>query len=481
MTIMKRFTFFIFALQLFGICLAQDAPLFIQGGLEGAGATDDSYNSGGVITVNGFAISVPKNLLVQFPAAYVPFKDFAADQASMLGYEVNVIGNFINGVPWAAQIITYQFFEGLSSGFIESLNYAEGTIKIRAGPTLRISDPNAVFSVGYSGAPFFTADDESPSISSFSGFPMCIPRNTTDPLCPLTNRPFQGSGTFSAPNPLVMVPFLPGDFVTFSGIKRGNEVICFSIVANNVQVLTLQNLVYVRMELGLLGIANFNPNTELAESRFIGFTSNNRARIALYAMDIDPCTGATTDRIIAEIGLKNNEQNKFEFRADILGGYARDYRAVAEIDGVPRTRLTSNGLLAGTYVQPINVWVHGEQVIPGSAPPPNDFSEMPWLTRGVGVDENGNLWGPLEPFPQTGVLIDVPNCANAAIATADIDGAELSFTPSSVLLAGGPPPNVTVIESRDLGSLPRDSPPAKRVASPVWLPRGRASNKLAQL
>lgn len=64
-----------------------------------------------------------------------------------------------------------------------------------------------------------------------------------------------------------MVPFLPGDFVTFSGIKRGNEYICFSIVANNVQITTLQNLVYIRMELGKLGIANSNPNTELAESR----------------------------------------------------------------------------------------------------------------------------------------------------------------------------------------------------------------------
>ena len=55
--------------------------------------------------------------------------------------------------------------------------------------------------------------------------------------------------------------------MTFSGIKRGDEYICFSIVANNVQITTLQNLVYVRMELGKLGIANSNPNTELAESR----------------------------------------------------------------------------------------------------------------------------------------------------------------------------------------------------------------------
>jgi hypothetical protein len=106
-----------------------------------------------------------------------------------------VIGNFINGQPIAAQVIAYQFFEGLSSGFIESLDFAAGTMKIAAGPTVRISDPNGVFSIGNTVAPFFTADDESPSVTSFSGFPMCIPRNTSDPLCPASNRPFQGSGT----------------------------------------------------------------------------------------------------------------------------------------------------------------------------------------------------------------------------------------------------------------------------------------------
>lgn len=66
-----------------------------------------------------------------------------------------------------------------------------------------------------------------------------------------------------------MAPFLPGDFVTFSGIRRGNEMVVYSIVAQNVQITTLGDLVYIRMELGLLGIDNFNPNTELGESRVI--------------------------------------------------------------------------------------------------------------------------------------------------------------------------------------------------------------------
>lgn len=51
---------------------------------------------------------------------------------------------------------------------------------------------------------------------------------------------------------------------------------------------------------------------------------------------------------------------------------------------------------------------------------------MSWLTKGVGVDQNGNLWGPLDPFPQTGVAIDVPNCGT--VSAADFQGEETNTT-----------------------------------------------------
>lgn len=64
-----------------------------------------------------------------------------------------------------------------------------------------------------------------------------------------------------------MAPFQVGDFITFSGFRRGSEVIAFSIVAQNVQINTLGDIVYLRMELGLLGIDNPSANAEIAESR----------------------------------------------------------------------------------------------------------------------------------------------------------------------------------------------------------------------
>ncbi|RWA06494.1 hypothetical protein EKO27_g8611 [Xylaria grammica] len=377
-------------MNLFSKAYGQDAPLFVQGALQDATAFDDTFNTGGTISVAGFNITVPKNMQVEFPAAYVPWKDFAQEKDSMIGYETNVIGNFVNGVPIAAQILIYEFFEGLASGFIESIDFASGSMKIQNGPTLRINDPNAVFSVGYAEAPFFTADDESPSITSFSGFPMCIPRNTTDPLCPSTNRPFNGPGTFTAPDPLSMVPFLPGDFITWSGIRRGDEVIAFSIIAQNVQITTLQDLVYVRTELALLGVSNFNGNTELAESRIVGYASNSRSTVALTNSSTAPTFSRATR---ATTGI------------------------VAEVDGVPKTRTTKNGFLAGTYVQPVNVWIQAEQDVPGVPPPANDFSQLPWLTQGLGVDADGNLWGPLDPFPQSGLLIDALRAIPARFAS----------------------------------------------------------------
>lgn len=191
------------------------------------------------------------------------------------------------------------------------------------------------------------------------------------------------------------------------------------------------------MELALLGISNPSTNVELAESRvskgrihhhprdiraiicksftdsyvqFIGYTSNNRASAVLYARDVNPCTGAITNRILAAVPLRGgaNEQNKFIYQADLLSRYTREYYVEMEVDGIATTYNTKNGFKAGTYITPVTDWIQGEQVIPGTQPPAMDFSNMAFLTRGVGPDADGNVWGPLDPFPQTGVVAVSP-------------------------------------------------------------------------
>jgi hypothetical protein len=159
-----------------------------------ASAASSASNSGGSVTVNGYTIRVPDNTQVAFPAAFIGWHAFVDHKAEFGGYQMDVLGNIVGGTPIAAQISISQFELTAGTGYIDSVNY-DGRIVLRGGPTLRINDPNAVYSVGYTGRPFFTADDANPSITSFSGFPMCVPRNATDPLCPQSNRPVITGGS----------------------------------------------------------------------------------------------------------------------------------------------------------------------------------------------------------------------------------------------------------------------------------------------
>lgn len=248
-------------------------------GLIPKNATDKMYscspsgsehNSGGSISVNGFTIEVPKNLIAQFPVAWVPFKKMC-EEGGIGGYEVAISGNIVNGKATAAQISVGSPFmlEG-SIGYIETVDIESASLKIKNGPIVRINDPDAVFSKGLKERELFLADAENPSISSFSGFPMCIPRSENDPLCPASNRP----GTqqiFNAPNPLVMAPFKAGDFIEYSGLKRSDgSILAWEIVAVNVQITTqASNSVpnYIRMEDALIGVFDNGANVEVADIR----------------------------------------------------------------------------------------------------------------------------------------------------------------------------------------------------------------------
>lgn len=80
------FAFLLFALS----AIAQESLLFVQGSFEDAILEGEEFNSGGTIVVNGFTMAVPDNLLVQFPAAWVPWKDFVASKDMFIGFETMV-------------------------------------------------------------------------------------------------------------------------------------------------------------------------------------------------------------------------------------------------------------------------------------------------------------------------------------------------------------------------------------------------------
>lgn len=416
----------------------------------------------------GYTIQVPKNLQVVFPAAFIGWRDFVSQKSHFTGYEMDVVGNIVNGVPLAAQISIAQFSLAAAAGYIDSVNY-DGRIVLKNGPTLRVNDPNAVYSVGYTERPFFTADDQNPSISSFSGFPMCVPRNDSDPLCPQTQRPIVSGtskqGSVRAVDPLVMAPLVPGDYVEYSAFTAPNgEHIVYNLVATNIQITTSGIPAYIRMEDALVGVFSSGANQEVGQTRFVGMTSDQAANpIRIFAIDVDPCTGETTDREITSTSIITGAtRNKFDVRIvkpSAPGVYTREYRITAGAG----TKMTKNGILAGQYVQPVTEWIQAELTTPGLPPPGNEFTGFSHLVKGIGYDEDGVLWGPLSPFPQSGVTPFSAGCgpfvppapspssspSSSELPSATPDG---SASSSSLAPEASAPPTTLVTSTTSSGS-----------------------------
>jgi hypothetical protein len=122
--------------------------------------------------VNGFDIKVPKNLIVQFPTVFAPFKDLCGAGAG--GFETTVVGNIVDGTILAGQIQVAQRLglEG-SQGYITAID-SDGSLSVSGGVRVRVNDPDGLFGPKVDSAPMWVADTGSPSVASFSGFPMCI-------------------------------------------------------------------------------------------------------------------------------------------------------------------------------------------------------------------------------------------------------------------------------------------------------------------
>ena len=121
--------------------------------------------------------------------------------------------------------------------------------------------------------------------------------------------------------------------------------------------------------------------------------------VEIHAIDLDPCTGDESERLIGsatpEPGVGGRA--KWEFRTDrtSIGLYTRNYR----IRLASGTKETTDGILAGQYVQPVTEWIFPEVITPGATPPPLDFSGIGPLVNGFGPDAQGNIFHQLNPWP----------------------------------------------------------------------------------
>lgn len=264
---------------------------------------------------------------------------------------------------------------------------------------------------------------------------MCVPRSANDEACPQSNRL---GNSFTAPDPMTMSPLKEGDYIEFEGIKVGDEIIAYGMVAPSVQILTSGVPPFIRVEDMLIGVWDTQNAgvVEFADSRMIGVTSEAGATVTISRIEIDPCTGEEHDVVVGS-ATAAGARNKWTWRADsnVQTKYAREYKATANAG----TKLMKNGeILAGQYVAPVDEWIFPEITAPGTQPGKLDFTQMTHLRDGIGPDDDGNMWGQLSPWPDTSAPEPFKKCD--ATNTPPTTGGE---TGGGTGTGGGPAPVLT--------------------------------------
>jgi len=337
----------------------------------------------------------------------------------------------------------------------------------------------------------FQVDQDNPTILAETGFPMCIPRvtadpnaagNADDPQCPRTNRPiYTGSDTSGiTPQPALPVsgafytlfrmdtpanvdattcargacadprkqaPFEVGDYVTFAGSLEqdgvGSYVSAHTITAS-LGIYTQPGVdpAYVSIEVSLIGTGGltvFGAGEAAIRTKFEGMATDETRLIRLYGIDINPTTGATTDRewgtILPDQGPPTGAvRGRWRFRPPCTASVAttkactppkagqfipptREVRAVvdghsqfnpgtiipnaaSQVPGTPGSATVANGLFWGQYHAPIGEYIFPENV-PGTPVPENNFNTIPFLAYGGYQSITGIQAGVLNPWPSS--------------------------------------------------------------------------------
>jgi hypothetical protein len=427
------------------------------------------------------------------------------------------------------------------AGYINFMNYSTGEMEVGGvlgisgtGARVRINDPfvdanhNGIQDPGESGrygramSPDgrFMVDQDNPTIAAATGYPMCFPRVApsgidgveTDPLCPQGNRPISTglndalgahppAGQFDTlfrmpapvdgvlPDPRVQAPFEVGDYVTFAGtlIADGGAnggYISAHTITDNAGIYTQPGVdpAYVSTEVALIGTGGltvFGAGEAAVRTRFEGMTTDETRRIHLYGIDINPSTGATSDRdwgtIMPDPGPPNGAvRGRWRFRPPCLpfgsvsnkpdkecisgpgNGFlppTREVRAVIEghqqflpgtstpnpasqVPGTPSAVTTANGIYFGQYHAPIGEYIFPENV-PGTPIVENNFNTIDFLVFGGYSSFTGVIAGVLNPWPSN---VSPPS---RVCATPTINGPFSVANGASIQLSGSVNANAT--------------------------------------
>ena len=443
--------------------------------------------TGGWVEVNNNVIRIPQSTVVVFPNTLLTWEEAfelnpnthqtdpvfqtglaMADTVRFPGtYQINIQGNIVNGQYIAGLVFMFQDPGNFTQGYIEKFDYANGVMWVN-GYRVQINDPPITFTVpnpdgtplldsfgnptvltkgrysaGKSADPRFAVDQNNPTVTSETGYPMCIPSVSPyvdgsdgsegpalsllnpeaqqDPQCPEKNRPRDPTtGTLLVPiftmnlpgdpptvenpipqDPLVEMPFEVGDFVNIIGTLEMDDQGPF-ITATDVQALTVgayttpgTDPAYVIEEVVIQGTGGVDqalfPQEAGVRTRVEGFTTDVGRQIDVGAIDQD-CNGNLTFREPAwasnfpvepgppGIGVKGRWRMRFPQGGNFLPAVQNvGARVSGSLPGKNK-----NGLTYSEYQLPSSEFIFPENQVPGSRQPMSNFADILFLDNGMG-------------------------------------------------------------------------------------------------
>jgi len=443
--------------------------------------------TGGWVEVNNGMIRIPQSTVVIFPNTLLTWEEafelnpntHQTDPVFQTGlamsdtvrfpgtYQISVQGNIVNGQYIAGLVYLFQDPGNFTQGYIERFDYANGVMWVN-GMRVQINDPPITFTVpnpdgtprldgggnpvvltkgrysaGKSADPRFAVDQNNPTVTSETGYPMCLPsvspyvdgsdgsegpslsllnpENLQDPQCPEKNRPRDPTtGTLLVPiftmnqvddpptvenpipqDPLLEMPFEVGDFVNIIGTLEMDDQGPF-ITATDVQALTVgaytwpgTDPAYVIEEVVIQGTGGVDqalfPQEAGVRTRVEGFTTDIARQIDVGAIDQD-CNGNLTFREPAwaanfpvepgppGVGVKGRWRMRFPQGGNFLPAVQN---VGARVSGSSPGK-NKNGLTYSEYQLPSSEFIFPENQVPGSRQPKSNFADILFLDNGMG-------------------------------------------------------------------------------------------------
>jgi len=333
------------------------------------------------------------------------------------------------------------------------------------GALCEINDPVGRWGAVHSPDPRFTTDTGNPTVVANNGYPVGIPRvaptglpgDVGDAERPYTNRPpnnplstdpnqpfdpFLATGaplkTFNmpapggpagTPDPTKQLPLMVGDTIDYAGAlmkinqagpnTAANTFFSLHALAAELGVFTQPGVqpCYVAVEAFLMPTAEVrngppafggNPLTSIplensTRAVVVGFTTDPSQFVDVYAIDVDPASGAETERLLTTVLPEpigaGRVRGRFRFTPSRTVGIFPATREYICKSQTGQLGPVANGLTSGQYRLPCFDFLFGERLTFGNPTTPVNFDQMPFLAQGCGPITGGPVFGRLDPWP----------------------------------------------------------------------------------